>query len=81
MFVDQREKLAQESDSSKKKTIADISDDDSDSDGSSEEDSSRMLSYCTPMLSQARSISFDAVIFFDVSHEHTHTYIPTYINI
>ncbi|CAO2834265.1 unnamed protein product [Amaranthus hypochondriacus] len=48
----QREKMAQESDSSKKKTIADISDDDSDSDGSSEEDSSRMLSYRTPMLSQ-----------------------------
>lgn len=71
--------MAQESDSSKKKTIADISDDDSDSDGSSEEDSSRMLSYRTPMLSQARSISFDAVIIFDVSHKHTHAYIHKHL--
>jgi len=39
----------------KKKTIADVSDDDSDSDTSSEEDSSRMLSYRTPMFSQAGS--------------------------
>ncbi|XP_057252348.1 chaperone protein dnaJ 10 [Beta vulgaris subsp. vulgaris] len=46
----QREKLTQESETSKKKTLAEI--DDSDSDSGSEEDSSRMLSYRTPMLSQ-----------------------------
>ncbi|XP_056693777.1 chaperone protein dnaJ 10 [Spinacia oleracea] len=48
----QREKLTQESETSKKKTVAEINDDDSDSDCSSEEDSARMLSYRTPMLSQ-----------------------------
>uniref|UniRef100_A0A803L731 J domain-containing protein n=1 Tax=Chenopodium quinoa TaxID=63459 RepID=A0A803L731_CHEQI len=49
----QREKLTQESETSKKKTVAEINEDDSDSDCSSEEDSHRMLSYRTPMLSQA----------------------------
>ncbi|KAH9618428.1 hypothetical protein KSS87_001815 [Heliosperma pusillum] len=50
--VFQREKVTLEAETSKKKTIAEMNDD-SDSDCSSEEDSARMLSYRTPMLSQA----------------------------
>ncbi|XP_074280217.1 chaperone protein dnaJ 10 [Silene latifolia] len=49
--VFQREKVTLEAETSKKKTLAEMNDD-SDSDCSSEEDSSRMLSYRTPMLSQ-----------------------------
>lgn len=59
----QREKLTQESETSKKKTVAEINDDDSDSDCSSEEDSARMLSYRTPMLSQASFRVFYVDIF------------------
>ncbi|KAJ8420772.1 hypothetical protein Cgig2_000522 [Carnegiea gigantea] len=51
----QRGKLTQEAEVQKKKTIADTSDDGSDSDTSSEDDSSRMLSYRTPIFSQARN--------------------------
>ncbi|KAK9740937.1 hypothetical protein RND81_03G072600 [Saponaria officinalis] len=50
--VFQGEKLTREAETSKKKTLAEMNEDDSDSDSSSEEDSSRMLTYKTPMLSQ-----------------------------
>ncbi|KAL9234213.1 hypothetical protein vseg_009108 [Gypsophila vaccaria] len=49
--VFQGEKLTQEGETSRKKTLAEMNEDDSDSDSSSE-DSTRMLTYKTPMLSQ-----------------------------
>ncbi|GMH17143.1 hypothetical protein Nepgr_018984 [Nepenthes gracilis] len=69
----QREKIARNAEMSKKKTIADISDSDSCSDSSSEEDSSRarMLSYRTPLVSQGIGRLFRCLCSpaFDVDDE------------